>query len=92
MIDPVLVYSTYPGGSNGDARAIAVDSLGNAYVTGRANTADYPTTEKAVQRAFGGGPADAWVAKLSSDGSTLLYCTYIGGSGVENGNYMVVDD
>jgi Beta-propeller repeat len=87
-----LIYSTYLGGANGDARGVAVDSQGNAYIAGRANTADFPTTQGAFQRTFGGGNADVWVAKLSPDGSSLLYCTYLGGTAVENGNYITVDD
>ena len=87
-----LVYSTYLGGSNGDGRYIAVDRLGSAYVTGRANSSDYPTTANAFQRIFAGGPSDTWIAKLSADGSSLVYCTYLGGSGTENGNGLTVDD
>jgi len=87
-----IIYSTYLGGSNGDSRAVAVDSKGNAYVAGRANSADFPTTAGAFQRVFAGGNADAWVAKLSPDGAQLLYCTYLGGTGTENGNYITVDD
>ena len=86
-----LIYSTYLGGSSGDARAIAVDNAGNVIVTGRANSADFPTTENAWQKGFGGGASDAWVAKLSADGSKLLYCTYLGGSGTDNGNDLSVD-
>jgi hypothetical protein len=86
-----LIYSTFLGGSSGDARSIAVDGAGNVYVTGRANSSDFPITDNAWQKSFGGGSADGWLAKLSPDGSSLLYCTYVGGSGTDNGNYLAVD-
>jgi hypothetical protein len=79
-----MVYATYLGGSNDDFGVrIAVDGNGAAYVTGLAR-ADFPTTPNAFQQAFGGGAptnADAFLAKLSADGSQLLYSTYLGGSG-----------
>jgi hypothetical protein len=80
-----LVYSTYLGGTNGalgDAgTGIAVDSAGNAYVTGWATSTDFPTTAGAYQRTGGGGFGTAFVAKLnpSLSGSALLvYSTYLG--------------
>jgi hypothetical protein len=79
-----LVYSTYLGGSGqpyggGDGgEGIAVDSSGNAYVTGVTNSTDFPTMNP-LQPTIGGG-ADAFVAKLNPDGSALVYSTYLGGS------------
>ncbi len=81
VIDPVLAYSTYLGGDNFDrSSAIAVDPLGNAYVTGFALSTDFPTTAGAVQATFGGGGEDAFVTKLNPTGSGLVYSTYLGGT------------
>ena len=93
------VYSTYLGGTTGDdaGRAIAVDVGGNAYVTGFTNSTDFPTTGGAFQRAFGGGACagtpcnDAFVVKLDPTGSTLLYGTYLGGTGSDVGLGIAVD-
>jgi hypothetical protein len=77
-----LVYSTYLGGTGNErAGGIAVDSAGNAYITGETASADFPTTSGAFQTAkpaSGSAPA-AFVTKVSSDGSSLLYSTYLGG-------------
>src|SRR6266571_453068 len=79
VIDPVLAYSTYLGGDNFDrSSAIAVDPLGNAYVTGFALSTDFPTTAGAVQATFGGGGEDAFVTKLNPTGSGLVYSTSLG--------------
>ena len=76
-----LMYSTYLGGSSFDrASGIAVDTVGNAYVTGRTVSLDFPTANP-FQAAHGGGFFDAFVAKLNPAGSTFIYSTYLGGSG-----------
>ena len=77
-----LVYSTYLGGTYGwdYGNGIAVDSAGNAYVTGLTESADFPTTPGALQTAFGGGADDAFVTKLNAAGSALVYSTFLGGS------------
>jgi hypothetical protein len=89
VVDPVLVYSTYLGGSNGDGQAngIAVDSAGNAYITGWTDSTNFPVTPGAFQTTnnFGldstGNPRDcAFVAKLNATGSALVYSTYLGGT------------
>jgi hypothetical protein len=81
--DGTLAYSTYLGGSYLDwATDIAVDGEGNAYVTGFTGSANFPT-HMAFQPVYAGG-WDAFVTKLSHDGSTLLYSTYLGGSSEEN--------
>ncbi|MFN7976395.1 MAG: SBBP repeat-containing protein [Acidobacteriota bacterium] len=78
VIDPVLVYSTFLGGSAEDlGRGIGVDGAGNAYVTGWTYSVDFPV-QNAMQPGLGGGQ-DAFVAKLSPAG-TLLYATYLGGT------------
>jgi hypothetical protein len=87
-----LVYFTYLGGSLADAaNGVAVDSLGNTYVTGSTVSSDFPTTAAVFQRIFGGGNADSFVAKLNPTGDTLIYSTYLGGSDTETGNGIAVD-
>ena len=80
-----LVYSTYLGGSKGDScLGIAVDSCGNAYVTGVTGSEDFPTVNpfQAINKAAAtiSGEETAFVAKLNSTGSALVYSTYLGGS------------
>ena len=80
VIDPVLVYSTYLGGSDHDnGSGIAVDSAGNAYVTGFTDSVDFPTAN-ALYPDNSGGFNDVFVAKLNADGTALVYSTYLGGS------------
>ena len=87
IIDPVLIYSTYLGGSGFDqGYAIAVDTLGNAYVTGKTAAIDFPTTAGAFQTNYGGG--DAFIAKLNPTGTALIYSTYLNGA---SGNGIAVD-
>jgi hypothetical protein len=77
-----LVYSTYLAGSGFDTGSgIAVDALGNAYVTGATRSGDFPTTLGAFQPTFGGGFNEAFVTKLNPTGSALVYSTYLGGRG-----------
>jgi uncharacterized protein (TIGR03437 family) len=73
-----LLYSTYLGGSGGDtAGGIAVDGSGSAYVTGFTSSPDFPTTSGAFRTTLSGAP-DVFVAKLSPDGSQLVYSTLLG--------------
>jgi len=86
-----LVYSTYLGGNGYDfGYGIAVDSAGNAYVTGYTESSNFPTANP-LQAAFGGGTVDAFVAKLNAAGSALAYSTYLGGSGGDQGYGIAVD-
>src|SRR5206468_1826981 len=78
-----LVYSTYLGGSGTEyGWGIAVDTADSAYVRGDTTSTNFPTVNP-LQPAFGGGSYDAFVAKLNSSGSALVYSTYLGGSGNE---------
>ena len=99
VIDPVLAYSTYFGGSGGDiGNGIAVDSAGNAYITGISNSANFPTSPGSHSTSYGGN-GDAFVVKLNPAGSTSsssstpqrVYSTYLGGSGTDSGNAIAVD-
>ena len=86
-----LVYSTYLGGSgNENGFGIAVDSSGSAYVTGSTSSTDFPT-KSPEQPANAGGSLDAFVTKLGPDGTTLVYSTYLGGSGTDGGRGIAVD-
>jgi Abnormal spindle-like microcephaly-assoc'd, ASPM-SPD-2-Hydin/Beta-propeller repeat/Cep192 domain 4 len=90
VIDPTLSYSTYLGGTGTDnAFGIAVDSSGNAYIAGQTSSLDFP-----IKGAFQGsnnGGTDAFIAKLSADGSSLVYSTYLGGSGTDYARAIAVD-
>jgi len=89
-----LLYSTYLGGSNDDfAYGIAVDSSGNAFVTGKTYSSNFPTTAGAFQTKPGisGGYDDAFVVKLNPAGSALVYSTYLGGSGHDAGAAIAID-
>jgi Bacterial Ig-like domain (group 3)/Beta-propeller repeat len=92
-----LVYSTYLGGTKLDlCYGIAVDSEGNAYVTGQTYSAKFPITPGAFQRTcnHGSGCAkdgDGFVSKLNSTGSALFYSTYAGGSGADYGYGIALD-
>ncbi|MGO9094328.1 MAG: SBBP repeat-containing protein [Bryobacteraceae bacterium] len=91
VIDPVLSYSTYLGGAASDSiTGIAVDSAGSAYVAGWTVSVDFPTTAQAVQSGKGGS-TDAFVAKLSPAGDSLVYSTYLGGSGDDRAFGIAVD-
>jgi hypothetical protein len=84
-----LVYSTYIGGSGYDEGwDIALDGGGNAYVTGRTASVDFPTQNPFQTNQ---GSDDAFVAKLSGVGNVLFYSTYLGGSGYDEACGLAVD-
>ena len=94
VIDPGLVYSTYLGGNGGygdSGSAIAVDSVGNAYVTGSVGTTNFPTTAGAFDTSFNGFKYDAFVTKLNPSGSALVYSTLVGGGAIDRGWGIAVD-
>ncbi len=100
-----LIYSTYLGGTGNpyygdEALGIAVDSDGNAYVTGQAGSEDFPTTSGAYQTTYQES-VDAWsgfVTKLNADGTDLWYSTFVGGAtpagerGGDTATAIAIDD
>ncbi len=90
-----LVYSLPFGGSSSDqAYGVALDSAGNAYITGTTSSADFPVTANAFQRVFKGN-ADTFVVKLNPAGNAFIYSTLLGGSNsgatTNVGNAIAVD-
>ncbi len=99
----LLNYSTYLGGSNPETLArIAVDPAGYTTLVGTTNSSNFPTTPGSYQPVFGGGLCgaagfgqrscyDAFVTRLTPDGSSLVYSTYMGGSNDDEARGVVVD-
>ena len=86
-----LSYSTYLGGNNSDTGfGIAVDNSGNAYVTGSTTSTNFPTANP-IQATNSGSFGDVFVTKLNSQGSALVYSTYLGGSGSDTGRGIAID-
>ncbi len=96
VIDPYLEFATLVGGSKGEeGRDIVVDGEGNAYVTGSTLSADFPGAGQ-PQATFAGpfdpsNLGDAFVFKLAPDGRTVLFMTYLGGSGEEVADAIALD-
>ncbi len=87
-----LDYSTYLG--TGTGVGIAVNASGNAYVSGGAEDATFPTTAGAFQTTFagpGGDTGDAFITELNSSGSALVYSTFLGGSGDDGAGGLAID-
>src|ERR1700722_13801248 len=83
------VYSTYLGGNDADeAYGIAADAAGNAYVTGKTFSTNFPL-QSAIRSAVVAG--DAFVTKINPTGSALVFSTYFGGSAADTGNAIAVD-
>lgn len=90
VIDPVLDMATYLGGTGADVpglSGIALDATGDIYVAGTTTSADLPVTNGAPQATLN-GTDDVFVAKITADGKSLVYCTYLGGSDVETYAYL----
>jgi hypothetical protein len=86
-----LVWSSFLGGSgseegNGD---LAIDNLGNVYVSGTTSSEDFPLTAGAVDDSM--STIEAFVAKLDASGSAMIYCTYLGGRNTDAGYGITVD-
>jgi hypothetical protein len=90
---PGTEFQTFPGGqvaAGGEVNGLAVDAAGEVVVTGD-TTEPSGLVVHAAQPAFGGGRYDAFAAKLTADGSGLVYWTYLGGSKNDVGNAVAVD-
>ena len=86
-----LIYSTYLGGAANDyGYGIAVDGLGNAYVTGSTNSLNFPMA-LCFQCVFQGGAADAFVTEIAAGGAGLVYSTYLGGKAADYGRAIALD-
>jgi len=87
------LYTSYFGGDDTDwGLAIAVDDLGNAYITGQTDSSDFPTSNPYQSEFQGGGnDGDVFITKLNPAGDNLAYSTYLGGLGNENGRGIAVD-
>jgi len=91
VIDPALSYSTYLGGTGGDAAfSVAVDSSGDAYVTGVTASINFPFTSSAYEQTYQ-GDGDVFVAEFNPQGSGLVFSTYLGGSGIDTPSQIVLD-
>jgi Beta-propeller repeat/Cep192 domain 4 len=92
VIDPMLVYSTYLGGTGADvATGIAVDSSGSAYLTGTTQSANFPTASTTPLQSKLAGASNAFVTKFNASGTALVYSTYLGGAGSDQGSAIAVD-
>ena len=86
-----LLYSTYLGGrSHDEGHAVALDTSGDAYVTGLSYSSNFPTTAGSLRTTLS-GLDDAFVSKLDPSGSSLVYSTYLGGMWHDDGHGIVVD-
>ncbi len=96
VIDPVLIWGSLLGGSGSDqARGLAVDADSCVYVTGYTTSFDFPLENPfdSVYHDSGTGFRDAFVAKFSSGGDSLIYCSYLGGTGADDRAFGIdVDD
>ncbi len=94
-----LDYSTYIGGLSDEgidtlpraSAGIAVDGAGSAFVVGSTAATDFPTTDGAQQSEFGGGNTDAFITKINPEGDALIYSSYFGGRGDDEGYGIAVD-
>jgi Bacterial Ig domain/Beta-propeller repeat/Carboxypeptidase regulatory-like domain/IPT/TIG domain/Bacterial TSP3 repeat len=86
-----LVYSAYLGGSLEDqAAGVALDSAGNAYVTGYTVSTNFPVAA-ALRPTNAGGAYDAFISKVNAAGTAFVYSTYLGGDGGDKGNAITLD-
>ncbi|MGB7770181.1 MAG: SBBP repeat-containing protein [Verrucomicrobiia bacterium] len=95
-----LVYSTYLGGAGSDEGiGIAIDPAGDAYITGLADSTNFPVTTNAWQKQLAcanflfntGQNGNAFVSEISTGGSNLIYSSYFGGTNFDEGNGIAVD-
>jgi len=90
VIDPVLTYSTYLGGTGTELLpSVAVDSGASIYVTGATTSTDFPVTDSSTYKT--GATSNVFVAKFDPTGATLLFATYLGGTGADTSVGIAVD-
>jgi uncharacterized repeat protein (TIGR01451 family) len=90
LIDPTLVFSTYLGGTGDDSgSSITRDNAGNIYVAGSTASTAFPTVAPAYST--NKGLTDIFVTKINSTGTSIIYSTYIGGSGIDRASAITVD-
>jgi aldose sugar dehydrogenase len=90
VIDPTIVYSSYLGGSGDDSgSSIAVDGSGNVYVAGTTASLNFPTQSPAFPN--NKGLSDIFVTKIDAAGGSIIYSTYIGGSGLDRADGIAID-
>lgn len=88
-----LIYSTYLGGATGETAAgIAIDTSGNAFITGTTRSATFPTTAGAYDTTPFFGTQEVFVTKLNADGAGLIYSTFLGGSASDQGTDIAIDE
>ena len=90
----IIIFSTYIGGSNEDyASDITLDIYGDIYLTGATGSySDFPLSSNCYDYSYNGGIRDVFMIKMKSDGSDLIYSTYIGGDSEEWGAAITIDD
>lgn len=92
VIDPVLAYSSLIGGTNSDQGLdIAVDSQGAAYVTGRTFSTDFPVVNPLQPNSAKPDTEEVFVTKINPAGTAIVYSTYLGGDGFDEGSSIAVD-
>ena len=85
-----LLFATYLGGEDGEnSGAIAVDASGDVYLVGATESDDFPTT--GISPSYGGGDWDAFLVKLRTNSSSLIFSRFVGGSGNDGGRGVVLD-
>lgn len=90
-IDPAVSYATYLGGSDADSiNGITVDSTGCAYFVGQTASVDFPIVTGAYQSTLAGS-SDVFITKMAADGTSLIYSTYLGGTGSDRGLAIAID-
>jgi hypothetical protein len=88
-----LIYSTFFGGTGTDIITdLGADNSGNVYLTGYTDSTDFPTSPGAYDTTYSGGLYDGYVAKLDSSFTSLVYLTYLGGSGEDRALSMKINE
>ncbi len=93
VIDPIIDYSSYLGAGDDDfGNAVTVGVDGSIYVTGRTDSSGFPVSGNAFLAQFGGDDADAFVTKLSADGTQVIWSTFYGSESTDAANDIAVND